>query len=290
MYIAGIKILNVNDEEKLNVERDIPNYFKFGFTSIKSAILLNFVLNSKHWFGKRKARCTNDSYVGAIAGGGLFVKGSPKITINISNNIGIYFGNTYAMTNAIRSCHSFNYNELKTHVLNKLADELKVAWTYSKTSSNYLKIRRDWNSALDNSAYPKQYLDLDNIPVIKDESTNAEYIEYSEAEYRCLYEFLKNRNKEKTIAKYGQEAYDTMIGKPIEDQFVISALEVLQAEMKKVYSEYDSEYDRIAADFCKKIQAIKNEQQEEINNLIKIRDEKLKSLKNQIDEMQKLVC
>ena len=66
-------------------------------------------------------------------------------------------------------------------------------------------------------------------------------------EYRALYEFLKSREPAKIKERYGTTAYNTMIGHRIEDQFLLSAIDVIKNEIRNVEQE--------CSDVCKKADA-----------------------------------
>ena len=63
-------------------------------------------------------------------------------------------------------------------------------------------------------------------------------------EYRALYEYLKGRDSDKIKERYGTTAYNTMVGHRIEDQFLLSAIDVIKNEIRNVEQE--------CAEVCKK--------------------------------------
>lgn len=288
--ITKFTIEGKNNESDI-LERDTT--VDLEINSPKSALLLNFLLNrldADRPTLRRWSPCYGNETI--PIGGGLFTRGEARVMIDDFSRVTIYFDCQYAIRKYIRAAEG--KAAVRKAILDKIANELKKVW---KNYSIADKIRILYKSPVTNkevygvlntSNWEKtDYLDLKGIQTVMDES-NREFVEVSLNEYRALYEFLKGRNPEKVKFRNGVTAWDSMIGKQIEDQFILSAMETIKneiAKVKEIYnqqcSEANNERDtakRLADKICiEKINGYNNE----MNN-------KIEELKAQMAEMIKI--
>ena len=287
-FVSKIKFVDVDHEESMKTSNA---FYDLGIRSYKSLLLLNYLLQWKVSTGVKKWRGYSSGR-DAVKGGGLLVKADPNMTITTSGEVGIYFDNSYRLGTYLRS--AMNKQDRLLLIMNKMAAELKQMWLskFDESEDGTLYINYQDYAQLTSSTYAKiDYVQLpESMQLVKyDESDEkANYIEISQEEYRCLYEFLKNRDKNRTIAKYGKEAYDSMIGKQIEDQFIISAIDVLKAEIQKTLQESSDKYDQLYNERTEKIKSIESEYKQIFEALEAEKNQKVADLKNQILEMQKM--
>ena len=275
---------------KINIESETiktnGGYFPLNIVSVKSAILLNFVFYQKlnncsfKRYGSRY--CNDEDY---IKGGGLFVKGRPQITIDDMNELGIYFNDTWKMNSYLRADRG--HLEILPAIKDKLANELKYYWKICNVNNTlYLRISTfgELNVTDKNN---NKLINTSSVEVVKD-NNDFDCVVISENEYRSLYEFLKNRSKERTIRKYGEEAYNSMIGKKIEDQFLLSAIETIKNEINNANKEYENNRNTVQSNYEAVVTAARADRDIKLNELAEIRRNKIAELKNQIAEMQKI--
>ena len=292
MFVSRIKSIGIIDEEQM---KNSNGFYDLGISSYKSLLLLNYLLQFKVNYGNKKWR-SYSSGRDAVKGGGLLVKTDPFMTITTSGEVGILFDNSYRLGTYVRS--AMNKQDRLILIMNKIASELKQMWLckFDNTEDGTLYIKYSDYAQLTTSTYSKiEYVQLpESIQLVKydeddeDENNKAEYIEITQEDYRCLYEYLRNRDKNRTIAKYGKEAYDSMIGKKIEDQFIISAIDVLKAEIQKTTKEHSDKCDQLRDERSEKIKNIENEYRQLFAELEADKNNKITELKNQILEMQKM--
>ena len=109
--------------------------------------------------------------------------------------------------------------------------------------------------------------------------------EYRETDYRILYEVLKGRDEDKLKAKYDQVKWDEMIGKKVEDQFVISAIETIQNEIAKIAETRDNDLKNAEAEYRAESNKLWTKNRENKERITNEAMEKIKELQNQINEM-----
>jgi len=227
------------------------NFFPLKITSIRSAILLNYLISIKLDSCPIKARYFNNGNdPDSKIGGGLLVKAYPRITINDLNEIGIWFKNEWKLWSLIRAAKS--KSEITHSVFDKVSNELKKMW---QANFSYMKRHQKINDEKDaiiripikdyTKTNESTYMKDDYITLGPEENDEMNkngdaYMIITYNEYRVLYEYLKGRDKDKTIKKYGKAAYSAMIGKKIEDQFLISAIEVIHSEIKQAINECEA--------------------------------------------------
>lgn len=259
-------------------KRELVTYL--GVYAEKAAILLNEVINWKiDTYREEYAKLSKDSRVYLkiygddfpMKGGGLFVKCNAEVAISTIGEVCLKFkegGNEY-IKRYVRVVSGVD--EMTKAIKDKIANELKKFW----------------------EAHSE---DIKNDGMLKIKSTNEsgkEHVfEYHEADYQVLYEVLKGRNVDKLKTKYDQTKWEEMIGKRVEDQFVITAVETIQNEISKIAETCEDDIKNMEEEFrenCHKLWDMMLKKNKE--NKKQIADEgmkKIKDLQNQISEMIKM--
>ena len=238
--ITKFTIEGKNNESNI-LERDTT--VDLGIASPKSALLLNFLFNrldaDRPTHTKWTRRYGNET---VQSGGGLLTRAEARVMIDDFSRVTIYFDQQYAVGKYIRVAEG--KAAVRKAILDKIANELKKAWKkYSVADKIQILYKshisnREVYGVLNTSNWEKtDYLDLKGIQTVKDER-DREFVEVSLNEYRALYEFLKGRDPEKVKERNGITAWNSMIGKQIEDQFLISAVETIKNEIAKVKETY----------------------------------------------------
>ena len=223
-------------------------FYPLGITSMKTAIFLNFLISMKldscrvklrGWYGGNEAD--------AKVGGGLLVKAYPRITINDLNEVGIWFKNEWKVSSFIRVANS--NTEMVSSIMDKIGNEIKKLWKVNLIMEERRGVKAEENAKISipikeftrtsESTYSNVvYLELDPTMKVESNEDGEQVLIISYNEYRAIYEYFKGRDKDKIVSRYGQIAFDTMVGKKIEDQFLISAIEVIRGEIKQANDEY----------------------------------------------------
>ena len=268
-----IKFLSVEEERKFENNNVASSSYVsihesvtyLGIYSEKAATLLNEVIN---WRIRTCSPKVSERYcdgVDSLKGGGLFVKCNAEVVISSIGEVGLKFKEAYGeyIKKYIRAVSA--RAEINKAIKDKIANELKKFWTaYSK----YLK---------------------DHNGVIKftfiDRNRDGVAYEYRETDYRILYEVLKGRDVDKLKAKYVQVKWDEMIGKKVEDQFVISAIETIQNEIAKIAETRDNDLKNAEAEYRAESNRLWTKNKENKKRIENEAMEKIKELQNQINEM-----
>ena len=268
-----IKFLSVEEERKFENNKVVsPSYVSIhesvtylGIHSEKAATLLNEVINWRIRTCSTKVCKEYYNGVDSLKGGGLFVKCNAEVFISSIGEVGLKFKEAYGeyIKKYIRAVSA--PAEINKAIKDKIANELKKFWTaYSK----YLK---------------------DHDGVIKftfiDRNRDGVAYEYRETDYRILYEVLKGRDVDKLKAKYDQVKWDEMIGKKVEDQFVISAIETIQNEIAKIAETRDNDLKNAEAEYRAESNRLWTKNKENKERITNEAMEKIKELQNQINEM-----
>ena len=273
----NIKFLSVEEERKFENNAKVHNSrtsetesIKFlNIFSEKSANLLNEVINWRINSCDTKARVWGTPNENDLVGGGLFVKCKAEIVITSIGEVGLKFKeyNREVIKKYIRAAAGVD-EQIKA-IKDKLANELKKFWNAYSKSIN-----------MQGGTFKIKFMDQTG-------SVEKEF-EYCEADYRVLYEVLKGRNIDKLKAKYSQTKWDEMIGKKLEDQFILTAIETIQNEIAKIAATRDN--DIKAAEEAYRLESnelwAKNKKNKE-----RIENEaadKIKNLQTQISEMMKM--
>ena len=282
--------------EKYNVYRfsqvERTLYLKMidlGINSIYGAILLN---NLIYW--KFLSRPTRHRGWGRT-GGGFLVKGNTHIAINELGEVKLICRDVGGLVNSLRAAK--NQEEYVHAVKDKMANELKeMCWTEKPEFCNIFAggcqvisipskdFYEGWNKNCVN------ILTNEKIEKFNDNVHGKEtysQIKFNYNEYRCVYEFLKGRNKAKIIAKYGQETYDKMIGKKIEDQFLISAIEVMKNEITNLDKERQETITKLRTQCNQEVAALQKKFKDEEHNADTMFRQKIADLDAQLSQMIK---
>ena len=248
-----IRKLTVATEEQIKNETEA--FFDLGLTSQKAAVLLNYLFTKKLLSCPSKRGYYYSKDGDTVNGGGLLVKGKAQVTINDMNEVGVYFRDRWSIGKYVRVASG--RSEIIKSIKDKIGNELKKLW----------KNHRDEQIIIDVKEYTQMYgtcnenLDIDQNIVTTNDS-GRKVIVISLNEYRALYEFLKSREPSKIKERYGAKAFDSMVGHRIEDQFLLSAIDVIKNEIKNVEHE--------CTEICKKAEEDFNES---YNKLKKDRDD-----------------
>jgi len=224
------------------------SFYPLGITSMKTAILLNYLISMKldSCRGKIRSWYSRDEADGKV-GGGLLVKADPRITINDLNEVGINFRNEWKVSSFLRVANS--KTEMVSSIMDKIGNEIKKLWKVNLLMEERRGVKAEENAKLyipimeftktSESTYSKAvYLELDPTMKVETKENGDQVLIIDYNEYRAIYEYFKGRDKDKIVSRYGQIAFDTMVGKKIEDQFLLSAIEVIRGEIKQATDEY----------------------------------------------------
>ena len=239
-----------------------------GIYSEKAASLLNEVINWRINICKTKFAREYYDDVNSLKGGGLFVKCNCEVVISSIGEVGLKFKEAYGeyIKKYIRAVSA--PAEINKAIKDKITNELKKFWM----------------------AYSKYLKEYDGVLKFKITNRNGDDVsyEYREADYRILYEVLKGRNTYKLKAKYDQVKWDEMIGKKVEDQFVLTAIETIHNEIAKITENRDNDIkaadDEYRAEFNRLWTKNKENKERIANEAMK----KIKDLQNQISDMMKM--
>ena len=229
-----VNILNLEEEITLG-KNDRKKLIHLEVFSKKAAKFIVDALNNKISNTPKRWRAwrgyVDDGDGSACAGGGLFIKAGANICMTTMNEVCILFGDSWRVGNYCRAAYSAT--EVEKSVKDKLAHMLKTYW------------KNMTNDGKEDKLYIRSKF--------QDEDNTDEYI--TEAEYSCLYNFLKGRD---IIKKFKKEVINSIIGNKVQDQFVLSAIEVIKSEiiqkkdeMAKLVNEVNNEYQKKMDDIRK---------------------------------------
>ena len=268
-----IKFLSVEEERKFENNNVASSSYVsihesvtyLGIHSEKAATLLNEVINWRIKMCSTKANKEYYNGVDSLKGGGLFVKCNAEVVISSIGEVGLKFKEAYGeyIKKYIRAVSA--PAEINKAIKDKIANELKKFWM----------------------AYSKYIKEHDGVIKFKITNRNGDDVtyEYRETDYRILYEVLKGRNVDKLKAKYDQVKWDEMIGKKVEDQFVISAIETIQNEIAKIAETRDNDLKNAEAEYRAESNRLWTKNRENKERITNEAMEKIKELQNQINEM-----
>lgn len=271
-----IKFLSVEEERKFENNNVVSSNYGsihesvtyLGVHSEKAATLLNEVINCRIRTCKTKFNKEYYNDVDVLRGGGLFVKCNAEVVISSIGEVGLKFKEAYGknIKKYIRAVSA--PAEINKAIKDKIANELKKFWM----------------------AYSKYLKEHDGVLKFKRTNRNGDDVtyEYCETDYRILYEVLKGRNVDKLKAKYDQVKWDEMIGKKVEDQFAISAIETIQNEIVKIAETRDNDLKNAEAEYRAESNRLWTKNKENKERIANEAMEKIKELQNQINEMMKM--
>ena len=271
-----IKFLSVEEERKFENNNIASSSYGsihesvtyLGIHSEKAATLLNEVINWRIRTCNTKANKEYYNGVDSLKGGGLFVKCNAEVVISSIGEVGLKFKEAYGeyIKRYIRAVSA--PAEINKAIKDKIANELKKFWM----------------------AYSKYLKEHDGVLKFKITNRNGDDVsyEYRETDYRILYEVLKGRNTDKLKEKYDQVKWDEMIGKKVEDQFVISAIETIQNEIAKIAETRDNDLKNAEAEYRAEFNRLWTKNKENKERIANEAMEKIKDLQNQISDMMKM--
>ncbi len=263
--------LTINQEQDY-VESSFAKYWPLEIFTKKSAMIINQVIhnivaNCEFKFRNHRYYDTYDA--SAKKGGGFIRAAAPDVTVNEFGKIGLLLYNTSSLQTYLRASDS--HTEKLASIMDKLGNEFKKYWRSHFVSAD----GEEENGILDIRTNPR--------------SSSSEVLYHvTYDEYRVLYEFLKGRDKEKTIRNYGQTTYDEMIGKPINNQFVVTALMSLAEEQRKLKEEWSKKQDELR-NICDQEIKDANAKYRTANSVLEEEYKaKIAELENQAAEMKKM--
>lgn len=263
-----------------NLEKSFENaynaYYRLGIYSLKSAKVLNMVIhdavknacfNKRYQFWYNYSEKVNHAYeFDKKVGGGCLVQAGIEFTVNDFNEIGVYFHNPHKTDFRSANSHEDRLKLFK----DKLANALKIYWRGMAKSANETE-----------TAYQMPVMDDPKKP-----EASSELVTFDE--YRALYEFFKDRNTEKSIKNHGQESCNSMIGKAINNQFVITSINTLNDEIKFLNDEAVKKINELREELHQKKRALELEYQELTDSIKAENDQKVNALKLQLEDIKKL--
>ena len=272
-----IRRMSAANEDQIKSQSE--SFFDLGITSQKAAVLLNYLFQYKleHCASKR-GYYYNTKTADSVNGGGLLVKGKAQITINDMNEVGIYFRDHWAINKYVRVASG--KSEVIKSIKDKMGNELKKLWKMFKDERIVIDIKD--HTALYNEV--GKYLTLSDDIVTTTES-GKKVIIISLNEYRALYEFLKSREPAKIKERYGTTAYNTMVGQRIEDQFLLSAIDVIKNEIRNVEHEYSETCKRAEESFNESYKQLREKRDLEKAEAEKAKLFKIEELNQQMKDL-----
>ena len=271
-----IRKLTAATEEQIKNESEA--FFDLGLTSQKAAVLLNYLFTKKMLSCPSKRGYYYSKDADSVIGGGLIVKGKAQVTINDMNEVGVYFRDRWSIGKYVRVASG--RTEIIKSIKDKIGNELKKLW----------KTHRDEQIIIDVKEYTQMYgtsnenLVIDQNIVTTNDS-GRKIIVISLNEYRALYEFLKNREPSKIKERYGTKAFDTMVGHRIEDQFLLSAIDVIKNEIKNVEHECTELCKKAEEDFNESYNKIRRDRDSAKAAAETAKVSKIAELQNQLKEL-----
>jgi hypothetical protein len=237
-------VTTIGLDELADAEQRHKMVLQTGCYTKKAADVINAVL---HWavqrlraknYYYRHSGCYDNDCAQDKVGGGIIVKTLPDIFIDPYGEVRIMIGNGYALRDKCRV--AANDAERISTFNAKLAYSLKQMW----------KVFMDRDKGEKNSL-----MNYCINPTKEATEENTAQLDYNE--YRTLYEHLMGRSHEKTKSAYGNEAFNLMIGTPMDDQLMRSMVETIQAEMQKVRDELSKKMNELQAEESAKVKEIR---------------------------------
>ena len=262
-------------------------FIPLGVYSKVGACLLNRVLFWVVAQAEPKAYYRRSRYVQAgtydpsdKAGGGLLVKMDPAMVMDPLGSYGLKIGAKYRLLRGAKAAS--NDAEREKTVKQKLGWKLKDFWRATATRLGLpetqlrLKVYEDalapgWDQREDGveGAHLVGVVDF--------------------TEYRALYEMLQGRfegrTAEKSMKKYGQAAIDKMIGKPVQDQMVLTAVETIENQIREVKQKIAEERARLQKESEEEQRRIKSLYSTKIDEAVAAANRQIEALQQQSQEM-----
>ena len=293
--MANYGLIEVLDQETLNhyesQNETVYGGHEFrivplGVRSTKALVILNKALFNK--YENRPERTGRYNY-GGKKGGGLLCKGQAHYAIDSMNQVYVVFANRSSVTDYCRA--ATNRNEIIASIKDKIANSLKE-WFDDVDSRNVWSTAVAARHSNNYNTYSGNYGAFSIIQ--PEEGQNVEknsegypifQISVSRDEYRCLYEFLKGRDIDKIKAKYGKDVYERIIGTQINDQFLLSALEVIKNEINNTILERNARLEQIDKDYTERYNKMMAEKKNTKDNVSAEAAKKIDDLNKQMAEM-----
>jgi len=274
---------------------EAPGVIDLDIHSEDAAVLLNATLSYKknccsskrNYYWIHYSLSNNDGIApNDLVGGGILVHGDPDIYMTQTGSVGIFFRDEFELKKI-----SSNHAVIVQSVKNKLAEALKKFWDSTIWNKNdeaiVLNVSEYAKGKILNTKHNAYAIESSLLPKYKKSFNEYSTITFTKEQYRCVYEHLKGHDKNKIIGHVGQETYDLMIGKKVEDQFVISAVEVLKSEIEKVNENYENLYREIKNEYEEELRKVKERLEARNAKAEKEKEQKIKDLNNQIKELIK---
>lgn len=260
-----------------------------GIRSKKAIVLLNAALINKYDARPQRTGRWNRY---EQKGGGLLCMTEAHYAIDDMNQVYVVFGNKSRVTDYCRAATTMA--EITKSIKDKIANSLKE-WFSGAEIMEKVKVHSLVQRARRSEEYHTYSGDYKSVNVLPqsegvnvqpttNNQTNFEII-VSKDEYRCLYETLKGRSEEKIRAKYGKDIYEQIVGSKIEDQFIISALEVIKNEINNAINEKKARLSEIDKEYSERYQALMDEKKARIQIVTDESTHKVNELNKQLAEM-----
>lgn len=263
-----------------------------GISSVRGAILLNRLIEWKYNTRPRSVRGYGSK------GGGVLCKADCHIGITEVGEVKLVVRNVSDLVENIRIAKS--EAEYIITIKDKIANELKKMCsnltpttadgpgrTISAGGKTVLgQPSGDWNGYENRHAVNLLTGEtIEKIDYRVHEREDYSPISFTYEEYRCLYEFLKGRPVKKSIEKYGKKVYNQIIGSKIEDQFLLSAVEVLKGQITEAENgrnaEVQAENDRRNKEYAE----MQKKHEDNLQQIKDFYDAKINELTKQINEL-----
>ena len=253
-----VKRINADDEnlylKPKYVYGNLHCLVHLGIFGEKAAQLINAALKFKY-VNLRTPIFVHES--GDVVGGGLLIKCRSEVYITSTDEVCLLFKRFEDLNKYVRN--AVGMAEVTAAIKNRLANTLKEFWQYhdvdEKTVTDYDKEGRDI------------------------------YITYSKDDYRVLYEVLKGRNQQKLIGKYGDQAFNEMVGKQTENPLAISMIEALKRQICQEISEREEALNKLKEQYNNELNELYKKYDSDGGEITHMSDMKIKELEVQIRQL-----
>lgn len=283
-----IQVIQPQNEKSITVDKPFAN---LNIRSRISAVVLNNVVVSIFNSCSNKVGW-NSRQSFALKGGGFIVKGDARVTINDLHEIGIsYFAGKYSLNNYIKDIYNEDTNTINTVELTRktktrLAKGLKDLWEYrsmtdEKTKEKYMFFLISEFGELSSSNFNERKF---VIPI----PSNYPYdpiIKFTEDHFKILYDYLRGKNRYLLVNKYGEKKVSAILGKPLDDQFVRSAIDVIKNEISQTMSNFLSNKGKTMDDENAEIDRVKTKYEQLRTKMYDEYLEKVQNLRNEMIEV-----
>lgn len=277
--MSEVKIMSFEKETQLNeVGGGKYSYIKLGLYTTKAAKFINDAIEGLIESLPYKYYRYGSKDADNVRGGGLFVRADGRVKINMMNEVCIEFLNNYAVSSYVRIACS--KTEVDKSIKMKLAHLLKKYWNGDFYAMEGRKEMEENRKKLNIPVRMGLYARIEG-----EDRTNHKQEFISETEFNCLYDFLRGKGTQFINKKYKKEICDSIIGHQIEDQFIISGVEVLKAEIVKKETEFKTAKSSITEEYNNSVRELQKIHSEKINNITKEFNLAIQALKDQMKEL-----